>query len=620
MPEYTAAPIRLLEIANRLDTDMLAADANPDGYAWDDLIQWFSKHEVSANKDGRAYVPAILKDPSAWQRTRLTPNAARAKASNLRFALGHVVREKRGAPKVIEAIRELLQTHPKEYFERQVADVIRRTYAADQMQGHMSLAENARRLVGPVATTLDVTDRAVFETLREVIERTDEPQYRNDENVEAITMIVLDLDKPGAIDVAREVFADFDYIVHSTHSYSQATPHKFRMLLRPEAPISADDWRQAFDCLAAAVEVDTQCKNRSRLYYFPSIAPDAGIRPHWELNKGRPITLEAIHAIGRDHGFDPAKAAAMASAARAPRAGEPLPGDALVRDYTGALRKASERSRVFSAMRYQDYLAYHADALSALRDSDSRHGFALSVTQREANRFGPAMNFHRVVEFIFRASLEFSSRSALDGNTAEELPELIETALVKAGHETLDPSISALIQDAVDSAIVAERDGEWLLDQPGEEPPLTDALAALYAEYDYGALRERHSEALAAFAKDSKETRIANFATRVLADEHRRTPGRLDLPALAEFIYRNALDHVAKSSPEWLRPPRLVATLDIIDGRLCAAGILPVTGRARERYQVEWEKSLARARTSALDSHRWQYTANPLPDTLSLSA
>lgn len=95
---------------------------------------------------------------------------------------------------------------------------------------------------------------------------------RANENVEAVTCFVLDMD--GGFDPADflESWSDWTYLVHSSFSSTKAYP-KWRAVFPLAAPVPAADWPDVFVKLTNALSHgtgDPACKDISRMYYTPA--------------------------------------------------------------------------------------------------------------------------------------------------------------------------------------------------------------------------------------------------------------------------------------------------------------------------------------------------------------
>ncbi|MCF2900945.1 hypothetical protein L1267_11070 [Pseudoalteromonas sp. OFAV1] len=288
--------------------------------------------------------------------------------------------------------------------------------------------------------------------------------YRNSLNITHITTAFLDLDEEGSLEQAKQKFQGFDYLIHSTFS------GKHRMAIRLEKPIRSDVWENCFIHLMAGVNGDANCKNISRGYLMPSHDLNTGFKPEFEVNEGRALTYDDIISLGKRN---------------------------LSSKDIQMLEKLDERAkngdsniikRHFS-LQVMDYSKYNGDALSyeqfkrrrakqiedCITDPLSRgavkgerHAFALKVIQSEVLRFKENTDFYRTIQFLFRVTQELDTRPLSFGNTADEIPGIIENSLLRSGidKETLkDPTFlrnaKIQIRKGLDFSLKSEDTGVW---------------------------------------------------------------------------------------------------------------------------------------------------------------
>jgi hypothetical protein len=129
----------------------------------------------------------------------------------------------------------------------------------------------------------------------------DKKTFRNQKNVDEVTIAFLDLDEEGSLEQATEKFKDFDYAVHSTFS------GKHRMAIRLDKPIPAEKWELSWTHLMSGINGDLSCKNLSRGYLMPSHNIGRNAKPESFINKGKPLTLSNIMELGVQHMDDRTK-------------------------------------------------------------------------------------------------------------------------------------------------------------------------------------------------------------------------------------------------------------------------------------------------------------------------
>lgn len=293
------------------------------------------------------------------------------------------------------------------------------------------------------------------------------PGYRNDENIDAVTMVVLDLDREGARELAEAAFYDNEYVLYSTHSYSPRTPHKYRIIMPVSEPISTLDWPIVFKELAHKVGADLACSNVSRIFYYPSASPSKGLAPISRHHKGAVLDVKKLITAVKTREQELAALGVVSpgqtigNGRRTRRIAAPhfagedfLPNPAHYRLYSLERR--------------------HKESIDRLRDDDSRHHFAMTVIAREISRFGLRTDIPRLVQFLFYGAREYGTRSIDTGNTLEEIPELIMSAWAKFGlrNRQFAPvsTIGEAITDAIACAFDAQESQRWDF-QDGPEPP-----------------------------------------------------------------------------------------------------------------------------------------------------
>lgn len=286
-----------------------------------------------------------------------------------------------------------------------------------------------------------------------------EPTFRHAGNIEAITMGIIDLDNPGAIDGARKIFAPYEHVIYSTHSYTSESPYKFRIVLKLDEEISAEDWPMAFQCLVSQVDADKQCGNLSRIYYLPSASPNAGVRPVAVHNRGRAIRLSEIYELGGNNIDFEARNKSIEKKERRHFTGHKVMGSNVI-----------ERLE----WTWESMVNRHEKLLAELRYTDNRHNFATRIASSEVSRFGEKIDIPSVVQFIYKAALEYSSKPLTQGNTHKELPELFHSAFIKyaSNDDALAElqsrtglSLKNLIENAKGIASLAQATRRWPIDE-----------------------------------------------------------------------------------------------------------------------------------------------------------
>lgn len=288
-----------------------------------------------------------------------------------------------------------------------------------------------------------------------------EPTYRNANNISAITMAIIDLDNPGAIDVAQKMFAPYEHVIYSTHSYTMDSPYKFRVVLKLDEEIPCENWPLAFKCLVSKIDADKQCGNLSRLYYLPSASPNANIKPVVHHNKGRAIKYEEILAMAGDNIDLTINNKPIERRER--------------RHFLGTSAVLGSQLLERMEWTWESISNRQEKLIKELSFGGSRHSFAVQVTSSEVARFGEKIDIPSVVQFLYKASALYSSRSMGSGNTHKELPELFHSAFVKyaRNNDALSElqtrtgvNLRTLVENSVHIASLAMATGRWPIDEP----------------------------------------------------------------------------------------------------------------------------------------------------------
>lgn len=293
----------------------------------------------------------------------------------------------------------------------------------------------------------------------------DKKSFRNDMNVQEVTIAFLDLDEEGSLDQALNKFQNFDYVVHTTFS------GKHRMALRLERPVPMEQWEVTWMHLMAGINGDTNCKNISRGYLMPTHnIKNSNATPQAFSNKGRGLTATDIMELGVRHMDETTRIALDKIADKGNN-----------RNKGGTARHFSKVEANFSAYRKDD-LSYEGfkrrrqnlidelivEPIKRGAKKGSRHGFALRVIGAEVMRFGESTDLSKTIQFIFRAVQENDKKPLSIGDTPKEIPEIISSALSSSNidRRTLKSSkfvqrIRDDIQHGLDTSFAAEKTGKW---------------------------------------------------------------------------------------------------------------------------------------------------------------
>ncbi|MND12188.1 hypothetical protein D3C87_662760 [compost metagenome] len=364
-----------------------------------------------------------------------------------------------------------------------------------------------------------------------------EPTYRNDLNVHSITMAVIDLDQKDSLPKAEEIFSEFEYFIYSTHSYTAETPYKFRMVISLNEPVMAEDWPATFKKITMGIDADRCCGNLSRVFFYPSIAMDAGIEPFFKHNKGRELThkdiiqLEKkyINTLSDDERNEIKRQQALANLGY------------LKRHFSG------ESSSLFASKyktidySYDEMKKRHSKNISELSAVDSRHNFALKTIAREIGMFKENTDIYHLALFIHRAAFEFSSRDMFSGNTNNEMPEMVISALRKftPEFEFQKEELYEVLNTAAKSAQYSMDCGQWdfMVDKVSVKNNEFDREVLLDVPrpgFSYLQLKERNQTLLKEYGDAGN---INEFAASVLHKELIKHGAGTDINAVGQFVF-----------------------------------------------------------------------------------
>lgn len=392
-----------------------------------------------------------------------------------------------------------------------------------------------------------------------VMAMSDKETFRNDANVEAITMIVLDLDEEGAREKAEVLYSEYEYIIYSTHSYTKDTPYKFRMILRLEAPIPVSEWPSCFNAMIYPIDGDKSCGRSSSVFYFPAHNPKAGIRPFFYHHEGRMVSANDI--------------------SRFKEKSEQKYGDDLVsgvKSYTKPVEKAHFSGSKVDFVRgsidytYEGMKERFKHNLKNLSDTNQRHNFAMRVIGREISIMKNEVNLFMLVQFIFRASTEYGDRPLTHpaSDTAKEIPELISSAIYKfapdlvsgesPAYKDLRGQVRSIVSKVFEMALL----NKWSFEEkPRIENPVESARAALELSSTNKTLDSlsgwitRNRKHMGSIVHENMDE--ISFSKLVYDSEMEVAEGKLNINLFGQFVFYcydglyskvKMLDPVAKSS------------------------------------------------------------------------
>lgn len=316
--------------------------------------------------------------------------------------------------------------------------------------------------------------------------------YRFDVNIEAITSLVVDIDKPGALEAAEQLFEGYEYVVYSTHNFTPETPWKYRLVARLADPIPIEIWGDCFDALKSRIEIDPSCRNPSRCYYYPSHSVNSHISPRAFYRLGKAISHEDILAFGREASktnLSPTRLRTLGTM--------PIKSVRARRHFSGKVIGHYDRLPQVLSTERKDYEIRHAKSIQDYQADDSRHNLALSITSREYYMMGPRADLRSLLTFLYQVAAE-GGKCLEQGNTPEELPEMIIGAMEKYAPE----AYAKLISDYGDrsmSWIVGEVD--WAHRNYASLNERRQAVVAQEVDVSYRVMRQRHAPFLREYVK-----------------------------------------------------------------------------------------------------------------------
>lgn len=380
-----------------------------------------------------------------------------------------------------------------------------------------------------------------------VLSDSDKPSFRNDNNIDSISIAVVDLDELGSREKAEELFKEYEYILYSTHSYTKDKPYKFRMVLKLDEPISADIWPDCFNTLISPIDADKSCGNLSRVFYFPSHNPSAGIRPYAYHNAdGRALTLDDIAAIKSDY-----------QASLSPEEREKFNNHGVTqpgakrgkRHISGEVTpyyKLGSNSIDFSYSGMKDRLSAF---LPLLIDDDNRHDFAMRASGSEVAKLGNRVDLFQLVQFLYKASTEHGSKPLTDtsGDTRKELPELISSAVYKfapdlvTGDNPHFKDLRGYVREVVTKVEQIAITESWSFpSKPRKFNPMNEArkevekLTSSNIDNTYDGWRSRHILSIRSLVENGDHS---EFAKSIIKDEFNSQGDLTNINTMGQFIF-----------------------------------------------------------------------------------
>jgi hypothetical protein len=381
-----------------------------------------------------------------------------------------------------------------------------------------------------------------------------ERSYRNQINFSHVTMAVLDLDEKGALEQAQKKFSGIEYVIHSTHSYSPETPYKYRMIMPLDNPVPTEQWERTFINLMAGINGDYSCKNISRGYYVPSVNPLYNLDPVYIHNEGKTLSLEKIMDLA-ERNMDAKAVDAFSKIDRSSTATKSeslLPsGESIEPKYRG------------EDLSYEGFFKRHKVYVDENFDGGkgNRHKYAMDVINREIGIFGEKARFDLLTKFIYKSTLEHSNSPLSTGNTGNEIPELVESAIGKMipSESISDPqffeTVRSQIKKGLSESIDSEKTNEWSFESVVYEPKLLgNSLRSFKARYfrEVAEFEKLTQELVESSVTDLKKGIISAFNQKVVTPVlQRELKGntQFDIQCVGRFFFETMNEYGVGENP-----------------------------------------------------------------------
>lgn len=407
---------------------------------------------------------------------------------------------------------------------------------AQQMLGHQRVHDKKKTQAIIPALFKEEEDWVITEN-----STSGNPTYRNDSNVKTITLAIFDLDKKGAKEKAENLFKDFESVIYSTFSYSEETPYKYRIVLPLEEPIKGEEWPEVFHQIKQGIDADSKCGNLSRMYFMPSHPADSNIKPVTQYNSGKLISKEDLLTLADEYMSNNGIEKTSIELNSFNSSGMTSNKNNYIQHFSeGKINKNQrffgELDNSYEGMLERPNLKNSINKyLNGDPENESRHYFALSVTNSEYKRYGEKADLHSIVQFIYRASQEFSSPIS-HGDTGQEMLEIAGSAIMKQAPHVFQNhfngsrgELAAAVTKEVEVAQEAEETGEWSFSGPEKAAP--------GGGYSYTELKHRHLPALKGYFTDGDVLGL----TKNILDKEAEVNGKdTDLIKVSEMIHKAA--------------------------------------------------------------------------------
>ncbi|MFS1429144.1 hypothetical protein LMH73_018850 [Vibrio splendidus] len=375
-----------------------------------------------------------------------------------------------------------------------------------------------------------------------------EDHYRIDQNINAVSLAVFDLDEEGAMEQAEKAFSGFEYVMYTTHSYSKETPYKARILVKLEDPIPALQWNDFLWEIAQSIRIDEMCKNLSRNYLMPSVNPNSGMEPIFKHNSGRSLSISSAKDIAKNFPM------AMTDDERDlidRRFGKKNTQYIENKHFSGVSVNFFDRIGSSKAYDFESLTNRHKRAIDDLSLTDKRHAFARDVIAGEIKASGLNVDWHNVVQFLYKTTRTTGSKWLQHGNTPDEINDLLISGYRKFRADLLasEPSyisdVTKILEAAKQQAAGAMTTNQWVFNaNPVDEVSLEVGNAFDNNQFNYDAMSDRHKSVAYNLYVDGC---VTDFVSEVFESELSRFGERADLNSIAQYALLTASNYIKKS-------------------------------------------------------------------------
>ena len=404
---------------------------------------------------------------------------------------------------------------------------------------------------GPAFIPVVFKDRS--EWVLNQVEDGKKPSFRHEENVNSISMIVFDLDEEGAFEKAEKLFNDFEYVVYSTHSYSKEKPYKLRIVLPLAEEITPEQWKKSFDTIKHSINADGQCGDLSRCYYFSSMTPNSGIEPYYQHNEGTIISYGLLQKAAKKYiselpaeeqqriedeiKNDEKKHREFKEKARLTNFGPVLA--------SGEVSNFSKKNTASNLdMSYEGFKSRHDDRINELVNNGSNYQFCRDVCFHEVLRSKDNADFRLLVQFIVRASVEYSGDQSVihkqGSNTLGEFPSNVTSAIGKIDRNLLasfGPDFKNQLYAYVQQAKHCQKNNKWDFPAGSYTRTKANVPSEVVSEDTEAAMRQKFKPLLGQFFKNIEQRRVVRLFSDIVHQELSLNKEGFNINKLSEFTF-----------------------------------------------------------------------------------